>query len=175
MLVVLVVVVPQTKSKGNLVRSYPTTTSMIAASPYPECLTRVFVAVSGFGGEAVFAKRCVCVRDRPQPSATGCNCLRVRHTALLMCKCIWRGGESVWACGAALFMALAEEMSWAPQLCKGGVSVTDTWSRTHHGVCRGVVCLSDLCNRSDDGVCREGVCVSSRWRRSYHGVCRGTV
>ena len=37
---------------------------------FPECVARVPVSLWGSGGEAVFAKSCVCVRNRSQPSAT---------------------------------------------------------------------------------------------------------
>ena len=39
-------------------------------SPFPECVARVPVSLWGCGGRAVFAGRCVYVRNRPQPSAT---------------------------------------------------------------------------------------------------------
>ena len=37
---------------------------------FPECVARVPVSFWGCGGRAVFAGRCVYVRNRPQPSAT---------------------------------------------------------------------------------------------------------
>ena len=35
---------------------------------FPECVARVPVSLWGSGVEGVFARRCVCVRSRPQPS-----------------------------------------------------------------------------------------------------------
>ena len=49
----------------------------------------------GSGGEAVFAKFCVCDRNRPQPSATVRNRLRDRRKALHSGERVWRGPESV--------------------------------------------------------------------------------
>ena len=48
---------------------------------FPECVARVPVSLWGSGGEAVFAKSCVCVRNRSQPSATVC----VRVARLSLC------------------------------------------------------------------------------------------
>ena len=42
----------------------------IALSIFPECVARVPVSLWGCGGWAVFAGRCVCGRNRLQPSAT---------------------------------------------------------------------------------------------------------
>ena len=36
----------------------------------PECVARVPISLWGCGGRTVFARRCVCVRNRPQTSAT---------------------------------------------------------------------------------------------------------
>ena len=49
----------------------------------------------GSGGEAVFAKSCVCNRNRRQPSATVTNHLSVRRKALHSGECVWSGPESV--------------------------------------------------------------------------------
>ena len=38
---------------------------------FPECVARVPVSLRGCGGRAVFARRCVYVRNRSQPSARG--------------------------------------------------------------------------------------------------------
>ena len=50
-------------------------------------VARVPVSLWGSGGEAVFAKCCVCVRNRSQPSATVGNRLRGRRKALLNGEC----------------------------------------------------------------------------------------
>ena len=49
----------------------------------------------GSGGEAVFAKSCVCDRNRRQPSASVRNRLRYRRKALHSGECVWSGPESV--------------------------------------------------------------------------------
>ena len=49
----------------------------------------------GSGGEAVFAKFCVCVRNRPQPFASVRNRLRYRRKALHSGERVRRGPESV--------------------------------------------------------------------------------
>ena len=41
------------------------------SSLFPECVARVPLSLSGCGGRAVFARRCVYVRNRSQPSAWG--------------------------------------------------------------------------------------------------------
>ena len=41
-----------------------------AAGIFPKCVARVPVSLWGSGAEGVFARRCVYVRNRPQPSAT---------------------------------------------------------------------------------------------------------
>ena len=67
----------------------------------------------GSGGEAVFAKFCVCDRNRPQPSATVRNRLRDRRKALHSGECVWSGPESV-SSGlfvAAIILVSAEEVS----------------------------------------------------------------
>ena len=46
------------------------TPSNIAAAVFPECVARVPVSLWGLGAEGVFARRCVCGRNRPQPFAT---------------------------------------------------------------------------------------------------------
>ena len=38
---------------------------------FPDCVTTVPVSLWGFGGEAAFARSCVCVRNRSQLSASG--------------------------------------------------------------------------------------------------------
>ena len=47
-------------------------------------VARVPVSLWGSGGKAVFAKCCVCVRNRPQPSATVRN-VCVRAVRLSLC------------------------------------------------------------------------------------------
>ena len=37
---------------------------------FPECVARFPFHSGGLGAEGVFARRCVCVRNRSQPSAT---------------------------------------------------------------------------------------------------------
>ena len=86
----------------------------------------------GSGGDAVFAKFCVCVRNRRQPSATVC----VRAVRL-----------STVANASGGVPKACQVESLSPQLL-------------YIGVCRGGVCVSDLCRRSYIGVCRGGVCVS---------------
>ena len=49
----------------------------------------------GSGGEAVFAKSCVCDRNRRQPSATVGNRLREGRKALHSGECVRSGSESV--------------------------------------------------------------------------------
>ena len=99
----------------------------------------------GSGGEAVFAKSCVCDRNRRQPSAT--------------------------VCGVAVRLSTVASASEGVQkLCQ-----IESCRRSYMGLCRGGVCESDLCRRSYIGVCRGGVCESDLWRGSYIGVCRGGV
>ena len=99
----------------------------------------------GSGGEAVFAKFCVCGRNRPQPSAT------VRGDAVRL-------------------STVASVSGVVPKACQ-----VESWRRSYFGVCRGGVCVSDLCRRSYIGICRGGVCESDLCRRTYIGVCRGGV
>ena len=49
----------------------------------------------GSGGEAVFAKSCVCDRNRSQPFATVRNRPREGRKALHSGECVWSGPESV--------------------------------------------------------------------------------
>ena len=49
----------------------------------------------GSGGEAVFAKFCVCGRNRPQPFASVRNRLCVRRKALHSGERVWSGPDSV--------------------------------------------------------------------------------
>ena len=117
----------------------------------------------GSGGGAVFAKSCVCDRNRSQPFATACgSAVRLSTVASV-------SGVVPKAC---------QVESWRRSsigVCRGGVCESDLWRRSYIGVCRGGVCASDLCRRSYIGVCRGGVCESDLWRRSYIGVCRGGV
>ena len=53
----------------------------------PECVARVPVSLGGLGGEAVFAKSCVCVHNRPQPFATVRNCLQLYWQLQRKCLC----------------------------------------------------------------------------------------
>ena len=62
---------------------------------FPECVARVPVSHWGSGGEAVFAKFCVCDRNRSQPFATVRNRPRYRRKALHSGECVWSGPESV--------------------------------------------------------------------------------
>ena len=67
----------------------------------------------GSGGEAVFAKFCVCDRNRSQVSASVRNRLRDRRKALHSGECVWSGPESV-SSGlfvAAVILVSAEEVS----------------------------------------------------------------
>ena len=51
----------------------------------PECVARVPVSSWRFGGKAVIAKSCVCVRNRSQPLATVCaSAVRLSHARLLL-------------------------------------------------------------------------------------------
>ena len=67
----------------------------------------------GSGGEAVFAKFCVCGRNRPQPFASVRNRLRWRRKALHSGERVWSGPESVsnWVLVAAVIWVSAEEVS----------------------------------------------------------------
>ena len=87
----------------------------------------------GSGGEAAFAKSCVCDRKWSQPSATVRSRLQRRSI---------RFSSSATASGAVL------------KVCP-----VDMCRRSNIGVCKGGVCVCDLCRRSDIGVCRGGVCV----------------
>ena len=103
----------------------------------PECVARVPVSLWGSGGKAVFAKSCVCVRNRPQVFATVCV-------------------------SAVRLSTVASASGVVPKACK-----VDSWRHSYIGVCRGGVSVSDLCRGSFVGVCRGGVCVSDGRRRSY--------
>ena len=127
----------------------------------------------GSGGEAVFAKFCVCgcnCGNRSQPSATLRNRLCVRRKALHNGECVWSGAEiipescQVGSCRRSYI-----------GVSRGGVCVSDLWRCRYIGVCRGGGCERDLCRRSFIAVCRGGVCESDLCRRSYIGVCRGGV
>ena len=67
----------------------------------------------GSGGEAVFAKFCVCGRNRPQPFASVRNRLRDRRKALHSGERVRSGPESVsnWLFVAAVILAFAEKVS----------------------------------------------------------------
>ena len=117
----------------------------------------------GSGGEAVFAKFCVCVRNRRQPSAT------VRVSAVRLSTGASVSGVVPKACQVELW-----RRSYIG-VCRGGVCESDLRRRSYICVCTGRVCESDLCRRSYIGVCRGGVCVSDLWRRSFIVVCRGGV
>ena len=117
----------------------------------------------GSGGEAVFAKSCVCDRNRSQPSAT----VRVRAVRL-----------STVASASGVLQKVCQIDSCRRSyigVCRGGVCVSDLCRRSYIGVCRGSVCVSDLRRRSYIGVCRGGVCESDLCHRSYICVCRGGV
>ena len=135
----------------------------------------------GSGGEAVFAKFCVCGRNRRQPSATVCvSAVRLSTVASAsegvqkLCQNesrrrsytgVCRGGVSVRSLCRGSYIGV----------CRGGVCVSDLFRRSYIGVCRGGVCETDLRRRSYIGVCRGGVSESALCRRSYIGVCRGGV
>ena len=76
----------------------------------------------GSGGEAVFAKFCVCGRNRPQPFATVRNRPRVRRKALHSGERVWSGLESVssWVMAPQLYWCLQRRCLWdwsmSPQL-----------------------------------------------------------
>ena len=96
----------------------------------------------GSGGEAVFAKFCVCDRNRSQVSAT--------------------------VCGSAVRLSTVASVSaGAQKLCQ-----VQSCRHSSIGICRRGVNASDLCRRSYIGVCRGVVCESELWRRSYIGVCK---
>ena len=80
---------------------------------FPECVARVPVSLWGSGGEAVFAKICVCGRNRSQPPATVRNRLRVRRKALHCGECCRKGSPKCvkFTCGLAVLLAFAEEVS----------------------------------------------------------------
>ena len=155
--------------------------------------------IGGLGVRLRSPKVAFSVRNRPQPSATVRNRLRVRRKALHSGECVWSGPESVlsWLVTPQLQWRLQRclcERSVSPQLygrlqrrClyewsvwphlywrvqRGSVCVTDLWHRSCIGVCREGVCVSDLCRRSYTGVCRGGVCVSDLYGCSFTGVCR---
>ena len=113
----------------------------------------------GSGGEAVFAKSCVCDRNRPQPSAT------VRVSAVRLSTVARAFGVVPKSCPVGSF-----RRSYIGD-CRGGVCESDLCRRIYNGVCRGGVSVSDLCHRSYIGVCRGGVCESDLRRPSYIGVC----
>ena len=137
----------------------------------------------------MFAKSCVCDRNRRQPSATVRNRLRWRRKALHKGERVWSGPESVssWLLLAAVILAFAEEVSvrvicvaavilaFAEERRRCDVGVRDLCRRNYFGVCRGIVYESDLCRRSHICVCRGGVGVRDLCRRSQIGVCRGCV
>ena len=54
---------------------------------FPECVARVPVSLWGCGGRAVFAGRCVYVRNRPQPFATVRN--RPQPFASVLVRSVW--------------------------------------------------------------------------------------
>ena len=81
----------------------------------------------GSGGEAVFAKFCVCGRNRSQVSATACG-------------------------DAVRLSTVASVSAGAQKLCQ-----VESCRRSYIGVCRGGACVNDLCRRSYIGVCRGGV------------------
>ena len=76
----------------------------------------------GSGGEAVFAKFCVCDRNRSQPFASVRNRLWYRRKALHSGECVWRGPETVshWVVSPQLYWCLQRrclcEWSVSPQL-----------------------------------------------------------
>ena len=134
---------------------------------FPDCAARVPVSLcgsgGGSGGEAVFAKSCVCGCNRRQPFATVCvSALRLSRVASAPGR-VWK---------------VCQVHSWPRSyigVCRRGVSVSGLCCRDYFGVWRGKVCVNALCRRSYVGVCRGGVCVTDLCRRNYIGVCRGGV
>ena len=78
----------------------------------------------GSGGEAVFAKSCVCDRNRRQPFAAVRNRLRWRRKALHSGKCVWSGPEIVssWFVSPQIYWRLQKSC-----LCEGSVSPQLYW------------------------------------------------
>ena len=68
---------------------YPS--SVYRSMIFPECVARVPVSLWGLGVEGVFARRCVRVRNRPQPSATVRNRSQPSATvrAIPVWPCLW--------------------------------------------------------------------------------------
>ena len=135
----------------------------------------------GSGGEAVFAKSCVYVRNRPRATATVCVRAARLSTGASASGVIPKACQ-VDSC-RRIYIAVCRRGVCVMGLCRrihigicsGIVCVRDLCRCSYIGVSRGGVCVSDLCRRSYIGVCRGGVCVSAPCRRSYIGVCRGGV
>ena len=115
---------------------------------FPDCVARVPVSLWGSGGKAVFAKCCVCVRNRSQPFAT-VFLTAVRLSTVANAPGVVSKVSSVDLCYRSYI-----------GVCRGSVCVGDPWCRMYIGVLRGSVCVPDLWRRSYHGFCREGVCVS---------------
>ena len=126
----------------------------------------------GSGGEAVFAKFCVCDRNRSQPFATVRNRLRWRRKALHSGERVWRGPEIVlsWVVAPQLYWCLQRRCLWewsvAPQLywclqrrclCEWSVSPQLYW------------CLQRRC------LCEWSVSPQLYWRLQRTCLCEWSV
>ena len=114
---------------------------------FPECVARVPVSLGGSGGWSVFARRCVRVRNRPQPFATVRNRPREDHMAVPM-------GSSA---GGILFGGFRRLVAL---FRVAGVALRDI--QTCSGTCRKSFCVAGaiLLRRF------QKMCCSFRGRRS---------
>ena len=94
---------------------------------FPECVARVPVSLWGSGGWSVFARRCVRVRNRPQPFATVRNRPREDHMAVPM-------GSSAGGILFGCFRRLVASFRVA------GVALRDI--QTCSGTCRKSFCVA---------------------------------
>ena len=76
---------------------------------FPECLARVQISLWGSGGEAVFAKNCVCVRSRSQLFAYP---PKVRLSSMANTSgMVSKVSRVKLTCGIAVMLAFADEVS----------------------------------------------------------------
>ena len=106
------------------------------------------------GGEAAFAKNCVCDRNRRQPSPTVCGDA-VRHFFLRECN--WSGAESVSSYHVTQHFWRLNDLCRRSYfgVFRGSVSASEVCCRSYFGVCGGGLSVSDLCRPSDIGVLQK--------------------
>ena len=99
----------------------------------------------GSGGEAVFAKFCVCVRNRPQPSATVCVSA-VRLSTVASASGVVPKACQVDPCRRSYILVFAEEVS-VRVICVAAVLLVSAEEVSERVICVSAVnwCLQRRC------------------------------